>query len=136
MVDWANESTSKFQTNRLPLKIAWHGFIWDYQTNRLVSFVELWVGCECGATRETIKHVIYECPLLREDRQIAIEAVGHRWRDLSYILGGWNPWEDPRTGRPVDGPKEKWKANLPVVKAVLHFLHKSGRFAWQTRAVE
>jgi hypothetical protein len=48
-------------------------------------------GCECGATRETIKHVIYECPLLREDRQIAIEAVGHRWRDLSYILGGWNP---------------------------------------------
>ena len=93
-------------------------------------------GCECGATRETIKHVIYECPLLREDRQIAIEAVGHRWRDLSYILGGWNPWEDPRTGRPVDGPKEKWKANLPVVKAVLHFLHKSGRFAWQTRAVE
>jgi hypothetical protein len=35
-------------------------------------------GCECGATRETIKHVIYECHLLREDRQIAIEAVGHR----------------------------------------------------------
>jgi hypothetical protein len=26
--------------------------------------------------------------------------------------------------------------NLPAVKAVLHFLHKSGRFAWQTRAVE
>jgi hypothetical protein len=35
-------------------------------------------GCECGATRETIEHVIYECHLLREDRQIAIEAVGHR----------------------------------------------------------
>jgi hypothetical protein len=79
---------------------------------------------------------MYECPLLREDRQIAIEAVGHRWKDLSYILGGWNPWEDPRTGQPVDGPKEKWMANLPAVKAVLHFLHKSGRFAWQTRAVE
>jgi hypothetical protein len=47
--------------------------------------------CECGATRETINHVTYECPLLREDRQIAIEAVGHRWRDLSYILGGWTP---------------------------------------------
>jgi ribonuclease HI len=43
-------------------------------------------GCECRATREIINHVIYECPLLREDRQIAIEAVGHRWRDLSYIL--------------------------------------------------
>jgi hypothetical protein len=34
--------------------------------------------CKCGATRETINHVIYECPLLREDRQIATEAVGHR----------------------------------------------------------
>lgn len=93
-------------------------------------------GCECGATRETIKHVIYECPLLRGDRQIAIEAVGHRWRDLSYILGGWDPWEDPRTGQPVDGPKEKWKANLPAVKAVLLFGYKSGRFAWQKRTVE
>ena len=44
MADWANESISKSQTNRLPLKIAWHGFVWDFQTNRLVSFVELWVG--------------------------------------------------------------------------------------------
>ena len=43
MADWANESISKSQTNRLPLKIAWHGFVWDFQTNRLVSFVELWV---------------------------------------------------------------------------------------------
>ena len=43
MVVWANESTSKFQTNRLSPKIAWHGFVWDFQTNRVVSFVELWV---------------------------------------------------------------------------------------------
>jgi hypothetical protein len=64
-------------------------------------------GCECGATRETIEHVIYECPLLREDRQTAIDAMGHRWRDLSYILGGCNPWEDPKTGQPVDGPRDK-----------------------------
>jgi hypothetical protein len=47
--------------------------------------------CERGATRETITHVIYECPLLQEDRQVAIQAVGHRWRDLSYMLGEWNP---------------------------------------------
>jgi hypothetical protein len=90
-------------------------------------------GCECGATRETITHVIYECPLLQEDRQAAIEVIGHRWRDLSYILGGWNPWEDPKTGQPVDGPKKKWKADLPAVKAVLHFLCKTGRFTWQTK---
>jgi hypothetical protein len=72
--------------------------------------------------------VIYECPLLREDRQATIEVIGHRWRDLSYILGGWNPWEDPKTGQPVDGPKEKWKVDLPAVKAVLRFLCKTGRF--------
>ena len=48
-------------------------------------------SCECGTTRETIEHVIYECPLLQEDRQVAIDAIGHRWRDQSYILGGWNP---------------------------------------------
>jgi hypothetical protein len=93
-------------------------------------------GCGCGATRETITHVIYECPLLQEDRQVAIDIIGHRWRDLSYILGGWNPWEDPRTRQPVDGPKEKWKADLPAVKAVLRFLCKTGRFTWQTKEVE
>jgi hypothetical protein len=93
-------------------------------------------SCECGAVRETIEHVIYECPLLQEDRQVAVDAVGHRWRDLSYILGGWNPWEDPRTGQTVDGPKEKWKADLPAIKAVLHFLRKTGRFTWQTKEDE
>jgi hypothetical protein len=74
-------------------------------------------GCGCGATRETITHVIYECLLLQEDRQVAIDIIGHRWRDLSYILGGWNPWEDPR-------------------KAVLRFLCKTGRFTWQTKEAE
>jgi hypothetical protein len=93
-------------------------------------------GCECGATRETIIHVIYECPLLQNDRQVAIKAVGHRWRDLSYILGGWNPWEDLRTGQPVDGPREKWEAVLPAVKTILYFLCKTGRFATQARTNE
>jgi ribonuclease HI len=85
-------------------------------------------GCACGAARETVAHVLYECPLLQHERQAVIEVVGKKWRDQSYILGGWNPWVDPQTGRPVDGPREKWKANIPVVKAVLSFLHKTGRF--------
>jgi hypothetical protein len=49
------------------------------------------VGCKCGALRETITHVIYGYFLLQEGRQVAIEAVGCRRRDLSYILGGWDP---------------------------------------------
>jgi hypothetical protein len=93
-------------------------------------------GCECGATRETINYVVYECFLLREDRQTAFNAIRYKWRDLSYILGGWSSWEDPGTSRPVDGPRDKWKADLPVLNAILHFLHKSGRFAWQARTVE
>ena len=49
---------------------------------------------------------------------------------------GWNLWEDPRTGQPVDGPREKWKVDNPVVKAVLRFLCKTGRFAAQARTDE
>jgi hypothetical protein len=32
-----------------------------------------------------------------------------------------DPREDPKIGQPVDGLKEKWKADLPAVKAVLHY---------------
>jgi hypothetical protein len=90
-------------------------------------------GCECGAEKETLTHVIYECPLLRESRQVAINTIGPRWRDLSYTLGGWNPWINPQTGQPVDGPREKWKADISVVKALLCFLHKTGRFVAQRK---
>jgi hypothetical protein len=50
---------------------------------------------------------------------------------LSCILGGWDPWEDPRTGQPVHGPEERWKADLSAVKAVFYFPGKTGRFAAQ-----
>jgi hypothetical protein len=80
--------------------------------------------------------VLYECLLLSEERQKAVDKVGPRWRDISYILGGWNPWVNPQTKQPVDGPREKWKANIPVVKTVLDFLYKSGRFVARRRTDE
>jgi hypothetical protein len=43
---------------------------------------------------------------------------------------------NPHIGQPVDGPREKRKANIPVVKEVLNFLHDSGRFAAQRREAE
>jgi hypothetical protein len=89
----------------------------------------------CGAARETIAHVLYECPLLQRERQAVVNVVGKRWKDQSYILGGWNPRIDPQTGQPVDGPQEKWKADIPVVKAALSFLHKIGRFHNPARAI-
>jgi hypothetical protein len=88
-------------------------------------------GFACNPRRS-----IYECLLPQKYRQVAIEAMGHRWRDLFYIVGGWNPWEDPKTGQPVDGPKGKWYANLPAVKAALHFLCMTERSTWQTKVVE
>jgi hypothetical protein len=78
--------------------------------------------------RLSVKHVIYDCTRWIERRQGAIAEIGARWRDLSYILGGWNAWCDPRTGKQIDGPREKWKANIPVVKALLRFLQDTGRF--------
>lgn len=84
--------------------------------------------CQCGGGPETVKHVIYDCIRWRDRRQQAIREIGVRWRDLSYILGGWNAWCDPKTGKPVDGPREKWKANIAAVKALLRFLQDTGRF--------
>jgi hypothetical protein len=55
----------------------------DLYRSKLLDTAE----CECGVTRETITHVIYGCPILQNDRQSAIEAVKHKWRDLSYVLG-------------------------------------------------
>lgn len=45
--------------------------------------------------------------------------AGPRWGDMSFLLGGWNGWEDRQTGKPIDGPKEKWKPNLAIVKAAI-----------------
>lgn len=84
--------------------------------------------CDCGQDQETIKHVIFACPLWRVQRQKARTQVGPRWVDLSYVLGGWSPTRDPTTKKLVHGPKEKWKANIKVVKTTLEFLASTGRF--------
>jgi hypothetical protein len=36
-----------------------------------------------------------------------------------------------RTGQLLDGPKEKWKSNMEVVKATIRFLEKTGRLSKQ-----
>jgi hypothetical protein len=35
---------------------------------------------------------------------------------------------DGRNGRFVNGPREKWKPNLKIIKAVIQFVMKTGRF--------
>jgi hypothetical protein len=42
--------------------------------------------------------------------------------------------KDVRTGRLLDGPKEKWKPHIEVIKATIWFLEKIGRLTYQPPA--
>ena len=39
-------------------------------------------------------------------------------------------------GKLVDGPKEKWKPNVKVIKAAIQFVKATGRFQPRARIVE
>jgi hypothetical protein len=56
--------------------------------------------------------------------------------DISYPLTGWGSKKDIRTGQLLDGPKEKWKPNLAVVKATIRFLDKTGRLTYQQEIIQ
>lgn len=48
-----------------------------------------------------------------------------RWGDLEYALGGWSGHGDGRTGRFVDGAREKWekwKTNMKVLQPVMQYV--------------
>jgi hypothetical protein len=62
------------------------------------------------------------------------ETVGARSGDVSYLLEGWGSRKDVRTGQLLDGPKEKWKSDIEVVKATIRFLEKTGRLTYQPEA--
>jgi hypothetical protein len=50
------------------------------------------------------------------------EAAGKRWGDLLYLLGGYSRKRELRTGKPADGPMEKWAPDLEMVKITIQFL--------------
>jgi hypothetical protein len=56
-----------------------------------------------------------------------------RWGDLAYALGGWSGRKDRGTDRLVDRPRERWKPNMKVLKAVIQYVKTTKRF--QPRAV-
>jgi ribonuclease HI len=91
--------------------------------NWLASFAKLFKfkeedKCECG-TRETVVHVLIDCPLLRELRQQMREQVGYAFRQLSTLLGGGD------NGKRGMG---KVSADKKVLIAVLDFAERSERF--------
>ena len=62
--------------------------------------------CTCGG-KETVVHVLVDCPQLRELRQQLREKIGDNFKNISLMLGG----------------KQK-----SVLNAVLDFAEASGRF--------
>jgi hypothetical protein len=90
--------------------------------------------CSCGNDEETIRHLILSCPRWKDERRQLCETAGVRSGDVSYLLGGWSSRKDVRTGQLLDGPKEKWKPNMEVVKATIRFLEKIDRLTYQLEA--
>jgi hypothetical protein len=80
---------------------------------------------------ETIKHVLLVCSRWAAKRGELLATVGDRPGDVPYLLGGYGSKKDIRTGQLLDGPKEKWKPDLVVVKATIRFLEKTGRLTYQ-----
>ncbi|KFZ04620.1 hypothetical protein V501_09122, partial [Pseudogymnoascus sp. VKM F-4519 (FW-2642)] len=84
--------------------------------------------CECGRARETIKHFLFECPQWTEQRTKLRQALGERWADLPFTLGGWSGRFHTGTRQPIDGPKSKWKPDIKVIRAVIKFVQATQRF--------
>ena len=87
--------------------------------------------CECNGGVESVKHVILHCPTWDAPRQRLREAVGDRWGDVSFLLGGKSRKSDPRTGVLID--KDNWKPDMKVVRETIAFLKSNGRFSAQPR---
>jgi hypothetical protein len=54
--------------------------------------------------------------------------------DRAHVFGdcpitGWSGRKDVRTGKFVDGPRERWKPDLKVVRASIRFLYQTGRLS-------
>jgi ribonuclease HI len=92
--------------------------------------------CGCRDDDETIKHILLVCPRWTAKRGELRATAGDRSGDVPYLLGGWGSKKDIRTGQSLDGPKEKWKPDLAVVKATIRFLEKTGRLTYQQEVIQ
>jgi len=91
--------------------------------------------CECKQGEETIRHVILSCPQWAEERKELRTAAEGRAGDVPFLLVGWGIKKDSN-GQLVDGPEDKWKPDLKVVKATIQFLEQTGRLTYRPQAVE
>jgi hypothetical protein len=74
--------------------------------------------CECGA-RETVVHVLVDCPHLQQLRQELRRKIGDAFNNISTMLGG-KPHDEQR--------RKRWVVNTDVLNAVLDLAEDSQRF--------
>jgi hypothetical protein len=55
------------------------------------------------------------------------ETVGDRLGEVPYLLGEWRSRKDVRTEQLLDGPKEKWKPDMEVLKAIYSSVSRKDR---------
>ena len=82
--------------------------------------------CECGQGREDTRHFLFHCPHYQQYRDDLVKEAGNRYGDLSFMLRGRSSYQRPDGSSP-DGPQDKWKPNLPVVRAVIRYTLLTGR---------
>jgi len=80
--------------------------------------------CECGLI-ESIPHFLFCCRKWAEQRQELRLQHGERFGDLSYALGGFSSRKEG--GESIDGPIERWKPDIDVVRATIQFAMDTGR---------
>jgi hypothetical protein len=61
---------------------------------------------------ETVLQVLLRCERYAEARKVLQEAAGDRWKDASYLLGGWSGRKNARVGKYVDGPTRELEAEF------------------------
>lgn len=79
--------------------------------------------------RDTFYCIVDNISHLRDDM---IREAHDQYRDLSYMLGGRSRCCRP-DGSNLDGPVEKWKPNVAVVRAVIKFALNTGRLTPKAR---
>jgi ribonuclease HI len=81
--------------------------------------------CECGA-RESVVHVLVDCPTLRDLRQQMRQEIGEAFSSTSKMLGG-RPHNRNDNGQ-QQGERHATTINRKVLDAVLDFAEASKRF--------
>jgi hypothetical protein len=82
--------------------------------------------CPCQEGTESVEHFLFHCKQWDDIRQPMIHAMGGRFGDLSYALGGRSTRLDSE-GKPIDGTAEAWIPNREIVKVVLKFVIQTKR---------